>query len=286
MGRGRVFNAARARQWDGFDLRIRIGHNAARWRVYIAARGGRRARRVRTGTACNLVIDQFVTIWRFVCADPVNGVYPGPDDRRVNAVRVWGPTRTGPDTSVIFLFLLLHLLVFLCFSFFLHYAQLSLPKRARGEKYRTWNKTTVRRLSLEFWIYNVCDIRKTLSCDKTKNTLGRSSSIIRFRSLTWKLWTKMVILCAKIVNVICKLTPERTPLKKANGSEPQNVENKSVRNLMPVHKQNTFRESLKYYLFIKKFEKYDYNLKILWLKKRRPALSVPISFVHQSSRQA
>lgn len=50
-----------------------VGHNAACWRVYIAARG----RRNGTGTACNLVIDQFVTIWRFVCAGPVNAVYPG-----------------------------------------------------------------------------------------------------------------------------------------------------------------------------------------------------------------
>lgn len=51
-----------------------VGHNTARWRVYIAARGGRWNG---TGTACNLVIDQFVTIWRFVCAGPVNAVYLG-----------------------------------------------------------------------------------------------------------------------------------------------------------------------------------------------------------------
>lgn len=35
---------------------------------------------------CNLVIDQFVTIWHFVCTGPVNCVYPGHDDRRVNQV--------------------------------------------------------------------------------------------------------------------------------------------------------------------------------------------------------
>lgn len=88
-----------------------VGHNATCWRVYIAARGGRNG----PGTACNLVIDQFVTIWRFVCIGPVNAVYPGcwwSTSKRGLFVR---PTRTGPVTATLFL------LVFLFFFYSILY---------------------------------------------------------------------------------------------------------------------------------------------------------------------
>lgn len=72
-------------QWR---LGIELG-TMCRWRVYIAAQRVRErlweARRVHR-RPCNLVIDQFVTIWHFVCTGPVNCVYPGHDDRRVNQV--------------------------------------------------------------------------------------------------------------------------------------------------------------------------------------------------------
>lgn len=48
---------------------------------------------------CNLVIDQFVTIWHFVCTGPVNCVYPGHDDRRVNEVCL-GTTSLPPLPDV------------------------------------------------------------------------------------------------------------------------------------------------------------------------------------------
>lgn len=89
-GHGRVFNAATNATMETRDRRIELG-TMCRWRVYIAARRERKrerlweARRVHR-RPCNLVIDQFVTIWHFVCTGPVNCVYPGHDDRRVNRV--------------------------------------------------------------------------------------------------------------------------------------------------------------------------------------------------------
>lgn len=60
----------------GFDLRIRKSGTMRRADVFIQLRA--EGDETGTGTACNLVIDQFVTIWRFVYASSVNVVYPGP----------------------------------------------------------------------------------------------------------------------------------------------------------------------------------------------------------------
>lgn len=82
--RGTVaFSTLAMQQWRlGSSDRAR--HNAPLTCLYSCRE--REAGRGIHGRPCNLVIDQFVTIWHFVCTGPVNRVYPGHDDRRVNEV--------------------------------------------------------------------------------------------------------------------------------------------------------------------------------------------------------
>ena len=64
-----AFSTPPMQQWR---LRSETG-TMHRWRVYIAAvngRGWERLGEAYTGRPCNLVIDQFVTIWHFVCIGP------------------------------------------------------------------------------------------------------------------------------------------------------------------------------------------------------------------------
>lgn len=99
-----AFSTPPMQQWR-LRSEDRAGHNASLTCLYSCAgrekeRDGRRETEGWGvhGRPCNLVIDQFVTIWRFVCTGPVNCVYSGPDDRRVSAVCL-GAARSAQPSS-------------------------------------------------------------------------------------------------------------------------------------------------------------------------------------------
>lgn len=94
-GHGRVFNVTNATMETAI-LGSRPTQYAADVFIQLQRTRGWERRGIHA-RPCNLVIDQFVAIWHFVCTGPVNCVYPGCDDRRVNEVCLGTTSRGDPS---------------------------------------------------------------------------------------------------------------------------------------------------------------------------------------------